>query len=98
MAKIDPKSRYAGVERVPVVDRRGRAVQALSAPPASPEVFQGYHLRKQGQRLDHLAYRYLSDPAGFWRICEMNDAMVPDSLSEARKIAIPTKTRPKGGK
>lgn len=97
MAKIDPKSRYADVEQTPVVDRRGTVVQSLAAPKAVSEVFKGYHLRKQGQRLDHLAFRYLADPAGFWRICELNDAMVPDALSEAQKIAIPTKTRPKGG-
>ena len=39
--------------------------------------------------LDHLAAKYLSDAAGYWRIAERNDAVLPESLSEAREIEIP---------
>jgi hypothetical protein len=48
------------------------------------------HRRKQGQRLDHLAAFYIKDNCGFWRIAELNDAMLPDALSEADFIDIPT--------
>ena len=50
----------------------------------------GEHLRKEGQRLDHLANFYLQDPNGFWRIAELNDAMLPDALAEVDIVKIPT--------
>jgi hypothetical protein len=53
----------------------------------------GVHLRRQGQRLDHLAHRYLDDPTGFWRICELNDVMHAEMLSEALEIDIPERSR-----
>jgi hypothetical protein len=93
MSLFDEKSRYARVEPYEVRDRRGRTVPVI--PPAEPpgQDLAGYHVRRQGQRLDHMAARYLDDPAGYWRICELNDVMLPESLSEAREIAIPTKGR-----
>ena len=53
----------------------------------------GFHLLKQGERLDLLAARYLNDPAGYWRIAEQNDVMLPEALTEAREIEIPVKAR-----
>jgi hypothetical protein len=38
-----------------------------------------------------MAYRYLNNAAGFWRICELNDVMLPEALTEASDIAIPKK-------
>jgi hypothetical protein len=32
----------------------------------------------------------LDDPAAFWRICDANDAMWPEALSEQAETAIPT--------
>jgi hypothetical protein len=88
---FDPKSRYAKLQAYQVVDRRGRTVPVVPVPDAPAQSLLGIHLRKEGQRTDHLAYRYLDDPAGFWRICEMNDAMLPEALTEAREIEIPRK-------
>jgi hypothetical protein len=51
----------------------------------------GVHRLLQGQRIDHLAFKYLDDPAGFWRICELNDVMLPETLSEASEVKIPKK-------
>lgn len=84
-----PKSRYAKLTRYRVVDRRGREVEVVPAAPAHAERLRGYHLRKQNQRLDHLAAKYLHDPTGYWRLCELADAMVPDAIAEASEIAIP---------
>ena len=63
--------------------------------PAIPaaETELGEHLRKQGQRLDHLANHYLGDANGFWRIAELNDAMLPDSVLTQDTIKIPSPTR-----
>lgn len=90
---FDEKSRYLKLKPYRVTDRRGRIVPVVPVPEAPGEHLLGYHARVQGQRLDHLANRYLNDPAGFWRICELNDVMLPESLSEAQEIAIPRKVR-----
>jgi hypothetical protein len=82
MAVFDDKSRYVRFASVyAAADRRGRQVQALTL---------GEHLRRDGQRLDHLANFYLGDPSGFWRIAEMNGALLPDALALVRSITIPT--------
>jgi len=88
---FDDKSRYKDLKTYERKDRRGRTVAVVPAPPAPNEQFRGYHIRIQGQRLDHMAYRYLKNGAGFWRICELNDVMLPETLSEALDIAIPKK-------
>ena len=90
---FDAKSRYFDLTPYLVTDRRGRTVSVVPVPAAASETLLGYHVRVQGQRLDHLASHYLNDPAGFWRICELNDAMLPEALSEAPEIAIPRKVR-----
>jgi hypothetical protein len=36
----------------------------------------------QGDRLDNLAARYVGDPEQFWRICDANDIMRPEELTE----------------
>lgn len=88
---FDEKSRYKGLKTYERTDRRGRTVATVPVPVTHEEKFRGYHRRIQGQRLDHMAYRYLNNAAGFWRICELNDVMLPEVLSEAADIAIPRK-------
>jgi hypothetical protein len=88
---FDPKSRYAKATPYQTLDRRGRTVSVVPVPEAPNETLLGYHVLRQGQRLDHLAAKYLDDPAGFWRICELNDAMLPEALSEVRELGIPRK-------
>ena len=90
---FDPKSRYYGIPTYTVTDRRGRLVSVVAVPDRPDQVLLGLHRRLQGQRLDHLAFHYLDDQAGFWRICELSDAMLPDALAEARDIPIPAKRR-----
>lgn len=93
MAPFDDKSRYRDLEAYQVPDRRGRTVSVVPVPPAPAETLLGLHVLREGQRLDHLAHRYLDDPAGFWRLAELNDAMLPETLSEAREVAIPGRRR-----
>ncbi|MGJ8616712.1 MAG: hypothetical protein ACSHWS_07695 [Sulfitobacter sp.] len=92
MAKFDAASRYVKHADVfMTTDRRGREVMALTPAelPQAPEL--GEHLRRDGQRLDHLAAHYLADPFGFWRIARANDALSPDVLSQRRQLKIPVK-------
>ena len=51
----------------------------------------GYHARREGQRLDHIAFRYLNDATTFWRLCDANNAVVPDALASDTLIAVPKK-------
>jgi hypothetical protein len=90
MAVFDGKSRYVKYATTyDVVDRRGRKVAALTVAERPVQTLLGEHLRKEGQRLDHLANAYLDDANGFWRIAELNDAMLPDALAEVDVIKIP---------
>jgi hypothetical protein len=88
---FDTKSRYAQLKSYQVTDHRGRTVAVVPVPKAPTQTLLGYHVLRQGQRLDHLAYKYLDDPAGYWRICEFNDVMQAEMLTEAEEIAIPNK-------
>jgi hypothetical protein len=91
MTLFDPKSRYAKLATVLMQDARGRTVEVVPPAPARSQLLLGRHLRRQGERADHLAALYLSDPAGYWRIAEMNDAMTAEVLAELREVEIPTK-------
>jgi hypothetical protein len=90
---FDDKSRYAGAPLYEVPGPRGIRVAVVSVPDVVHEALLGAHLRKDGQRLDHLASHYLDDPAGFWRLCDRNDAMHAEALTEAREIEIPRGSR-----
>lgn len=95
MAVFDRLSRYVkpALEQYEVTDARGRTVQALAIPDGFSEVSVGRHVKKQRQRLDHLAAAYLNDPNGYWRIAEVNNAVLPDSLLELELLEIPTPSR-----
>lgn len=88
---FDDNSRYANGQQYTVQDHRGRKVTVVGVPKAPTQSLLGYHLLKQGQRVDHLAGRYLNNAAGFWKIAEANDAMLPEALTERSEIALPNK-------
>ena len=90
---FDENSRYARAATLTVKDRRGRTVQVVTAPAPPVQELAGYHVLKEGQRLDHLAFKYLDDADAFWRIAELNDAMQAEWLTEAREVAIPRTAR-----
>jgi len=91
MAIFDGESRYVkNASLYEVTDRRGRRVAALTVADKPVQTLLGEHLRREGQRLDHLANFYLQDPNGFWRIAELNDAILPDALAETDIVKIPT--------
>lgn len=91
MPAFDPKSRYAKVRTYHVVDHRHRLVTVVEPAPHVDRPILGWHVRRQGQRPDHLAARYLDDAAGSWRLAEANDAMQAEWITEQAEIAIPVK-------
>lgn len=91
MSSYDAKSRYVNAPAYQVYDHRGRLVTVVAVPPHRDVPLAGYHVLKQGQRIDHLASQYLADDTGYWRIAEANDAMNAEWLTEQAVIAIPVK-------
>jgi hypothetical protein len=91
MSLFDPDSRYTKLPTVLLRDGRGRTVEVVPPAPPPEQGLLGRHLLRQGQRPDHLATLYLSDPTGYWRIAEKNDAMTAEVLSELPDIEIPTR-------
>ncbi len=90
---FDPDSRYAALPTYPITTADGRVIMIVPVPDAPADGLLGYHLRHQGERIDHLAYAYLGQGPQYWRICELADVMTPDALAEAREIPIPPKPR-----
>jgi hypothetical protein len=88
-----PGSRYAslGTYYARRLDGSTVLVTRLPKPVAGPLL--GYHRRLSGQRLDHIAAHYLTDPTGFWRLCDANDAVVPDALAAAELVGVPAPGR-----
>lgn len=92
MALFEPGSRYARfAETYSVTDRRGRTVKALTPATPPPEARLGLHARRRGERLDHLAGFYLGEATAFWRIAELEDAILPEALSEIPDVKIPVR-------
>jgi hypothetical protein len=92
MAAFSPKSRYVlNASTETATDRKGHPVIALTPAEVPPQTVLGEHLKKDHQRLDHLAHHYLKDDTGFWRIAEANNVLLPDALAEATRVIIPAR-------
>ena len=40
------------------------------------------HTVKEGERLDNITNQYYGDPERFWQVCDANNAMQPNELTE----------------
>jgi hypothetical protein len=81
---FEPTSRYADLETATLVLPDGsevRYVRRRVLPAAEPGVAFAEHTVTQGERLDHIAARYLGDPELFWQLCDVNNALRPDELT-----------------
>ena len=88
-----PGSRYENAGTYTVTDARGNRVVVTRLPLQAAAPLAGYHRRLEGQRLDHLAAHYLADPTAFWRLCDANNALLPDALAAHDRVGIPVKER-----
>lgn len=86
---FDPTSRYAELETVKITvtagDGQPRVVafkrrRFLVTAAESPTLVE--HTVTQGDRLDNIAERYLGDATQFWRVCDANQVLRPDELTE----------------
>jgi hypothetical protein len=91
-------SRYHGIKtttRETVEEKTVVYLRRRFVPRSERFVLLQEHTVTQGERLDNIASKYLGDPGQFWRLCDANDAMRPDELTETvgRRIRI---TLPEG--
>lgn len=86
-------SRYQNTGSYTITRADGTVVSVarLPLPLAKPVI--GYHRRQLAQRLDLIAYRYLSDATAFWQLCDANNTMVPDALAAHDLVGIPSTGR-----
>jgi len=78
-------SRYNGIATATLQTPGGKPIIYLMRRfVPSPDRFAllQLHTVTQAERLDNIAAQYLGDPTAFWRICDANNAMRPDQLTE----------------
>ena len=78
-------SRYAGISTSTLQTSDGKTIVYLKRRfVPSPDNFSvlQIHTITQAERLDNIAAQYLGDPTAFWRICDANNAMRPEELTE----------------
>jgi len=65
-------SRYSKLLKEVVIDAQGRSLKSTSLRllPEVSGIFE--HTVHDGDRLDHLAYKYYKEPRKWWRICDGN--------------------------
>ena len=88
-----PGSRYHILVSYTAKGPDGSIVPVTRTPLPVQAPLLGFHQRRQGQRLDLIAAHYLVDPTTFWRLCDANNAFVPDALAVHSLIGIPAKTQ-----
>jgi nucleoid-associated protein YgaU len=80
-----PMSRYFGLDTLTYVTPQGTTivyVQRRFLPPSEHFQLIQQHTVTQGERLDNIAAQYLGDPTLFWRLCDANNTLNPDELTE----------------
>jgi hypothetical protein len=97
---FQPTSRYHDVETVKMTVRNSRGEARIVSykrrrfvPSGATMTTLAEHTVAQGDRLDNLAARYVGDPEQFWRICDANNVLRPEELTEevgrAVRIGLP---------
>lgn len=91
-------SRYAGIDTGTLSSPQGKTIIYLLRrflPPAERFQLLQEHTVTQGERLDNITAQYMGDPTLFWRLCDSNNAMRPEELTETigRRLRI---TLPEG--
>jgi hypothetical protein len=85
---FEPTSRYYSIETVKMTVGGDEGPRVISykrrriIPSGETMITLGEHTVTQGDRLDNLAARYVGDPEQFWRICDANDVLRPEELTE----------------
>ncbi len=91
-------SRYYGIEVATFETSDGKTIAYLRRrilPQPDRFALLLEHTVVKGDRLDNVTAKYLGDPEQFWRVCDANNAIRPDELTDTvgNKIRI---TLPEG--
>jgi len=86
---FEPSSRYYNLETVKqeVIDADGQPrviayKRRRFIPPTDNQTVLVEHTVTQDERLDNITARFLGDPLQFWRVCDANNALHPDELTD----------------
>jgi hypothetical protein len=82
-------SRYFGQATYTYGLAGGQTVAVVRVPAPRTSSVVGYYPRPASERLDLVAARFLNAPAGFWQLCDANNAMVAGALGARSLIGIP---------
>jgi hypothetical protein len=91
-------SRYDAIETQELTGPDGRVIVYIRrrfVPPPERFALLVEHIVETGDRPDTVAAQYLDDSEGFWRICDANNAIAPNELTDTpgRRLRI---TLPEG--
>lgn len=91
-------SRYYNIPPLKHKTPDGKSIVYLRrrfVPPACRFDLLQEHSVTEGERLDNITAQHIGDPEQFWRLCDANNAMRPDELTETvgRRLRI---TLPEG--
>lgn len=95
--------RYAGIPAARYVGLDGRRIVYLTRrflPQPEMLVLAQEHVVQPGERVDHIAAKFLGDSGLFWRLCDANRAMDPAALAEPGlrlRITLPAELSWSGG-
>ena len=94
---FDPTSRYSNVETATITvigsDGAARMIAYKRRRFITSDDLATLleHTVTQGERLDIITARYLGDPLQFWRICDANNVLRPEDLTdEAGRVILIT--------
>ncbi len=95
---FSPTSRYHNIETATIETVEGKTIVYLRrrfVPHPDRFSLLQEHTVTEGERPDNLTNQYLGDPEQFWQLCDSNNVMQPDELTETigRRIRI---TLPEG--
>jgi len=82
-------SRYASISTATYTLPDGRIVVYLQRrfiPQTAATVVLARYTVVQGDRLDRITANFMGDPEQFWRICDVNNVMQPEELTDDSAI------------
>lgn len=86
-------SRYADAGTYEAVLADGSIVAAVHIPLPVDAAVLGWHRRREGERIDHLAHNHLDDATQGWRLADANGVIAIDALAARPLVAIPRRER-----
>jgi hypothetical protein len=82
-------SRYEKAPTVIIPRKDGTQIVAVRPLQRAAPTVALVHPRHEGERLDHIAARFLSDATTFWRLCDASNAMSAEALGAHKTIPVP---------